>query len=75
MVVIPASYFGNFLLANRTDAVLCLPEADKLSSSSQVVDHFDIQTLLKIGLPLRVKGIGFAFNLVVRLVVRIRRID
>ena len=75
MVIIPSRYLGDFLLANRTDAVLCLPEADKLSSSSQVVDRFDIQTLLKIGLPLRVKGIGFAFYLVVRLVVRIRRID
>ncbi len=74
-MIIPSRYLGNFLLANRTDTVLCLPQADKLSSSSQVIDHFDIQTLLKIGFPLRVKGIGFAFYLVVMLIVRIRRID
>jgi hypothetical protein len=75
VVIIPSSYLGDFLLANGTDAVLRLPQADKLPSSSQVIDHFDIETLLKIRLPLRVKGVGIAFYLDVALVERIRRID
>ena len=75
MVVIPSSYVGDFLLAEWTDAVLRLPQAEKLPSSSQIVDHFDIQTLFKISLPLRVEGVGLAFYLDVALVERVRGID
>ena len=33
MVIVPSSYLGDFLLANRTDAVLFFPEAQELSST------------------------------------------
>ena len=75
MVIIPSSYRRDFLLANWTDAVLRLPQADKLPSSSQGVDHFDVQTLLKVGLPLRVEGVSFAFYLDMALVESVRRVD
>jgi hypothetical protein len=73
MMVVPPGYFGDFLLADWTDAVLLFPEAYELPSTAQVVGHFDIQTMFKIRFPLRVKGISRSFDLDVGLVEGIRR--
>jgi hypothetical protein len=33
MMIVPSGYLGDFLLANRTNAILLLPETQELSST------------------------------------------
>ncbi len=62
VVVVPPSEFGDFLVADRTEAVLFLPEANELASLSEIVHHFEAKSLLKVGFPSRVVRVGFAFD-------------
>ncbi len=60
-MVVPSGYLGDFLLTNWTDAILFFPETQELPATSQVVRHFDIETMLEVCLPLWVKGISCTF--------------
>ena len=75
MVVIPAGYFGDFLLANRTNAVLGFPQTDELSSSAKGVDHFDIQAVFKVEFVLWVEGVSVASYLDVSSIRRVSSLD
>ena len=62
VVVVPSREFGDFLVADRTEAVLFFPEANKLASLSEIVHHFEAKSLLKVDFPSRVVRVGFAFD-------------
>ena len=60
---IPPCDLGDFLLTYWTDAVLLLPEIEKLSSPQKRVDHFDPKSFLKVGLPLGIIRVGLRLDL------------
>lgn len=62
VVIVPASEFGDFLVADRAEAVLFFPEAEELPSLSEVVCHLETQAFFKVGFPSRVIGIGRPFD-------------
>src|ERR1700686_247198 len=62
MVIMPAREFGDFLVADGTDAVLFLPETQQLTALFEIICHFEAKSLLKVDFPGRVVGISCAFN-------------
>jgi hypothetical protein len=59
MVQLPPLLQCERLAANQTLPVLFLPEVMHFPTTAQGVRYLDLQTLLKIALPLRVVGLGF----------------
>lgn len=51
MVVVPARDLGDFLLANRANAVLFFPRVDKLPSPAQTIDHLQAKPSFKVDFP------------------------
>ncbi len=41
VMIVPPSKFGDFLVADRAEAVLFFPQAKQLSATPKVVGHFD----------------------------------
>ncbi len=41
VMVVPASEFGDFLVADRAEAVLFLPQAKQLAALPEIISHFD----------------------------------
>ena len=39
VMVVPASEFGDFLLADRTDALLFIPKVEELTALPEIVCH------------------------------------
>ncbi len=62
MVAVPPCQFGDFLVAEWTEAVLLFPEEKQLLFPFEVVCHFHIETLFKVGLPFWVIGVGFTLD-------------
>ena len=54
----PAGLLGNELPAERTDALLFLPEGEEGLSMAEVIHHLLFQSLLKVKFPGWVVGIG-----------------
>ena len=50
-MAMPSCHFGNVAVAERAEATLLFPEREQLSFPFQVVCHFHIETLFKVGLP------------------------
>src|SRR5688500_4529000 len=67
MVLIPAREVGNFLGADRTDAILLLPKVEKVPPSFEGACHLHAETGLEVGLPCRVVRISLSFDLGVAL--------
>ena len=57
MVAVPPRQFGDFLVAEWTEAILLFPEEEQLLFPFEVVCHFHIETLFKVGLPFWVIGV------------------
>jgi hypothetical protein len=74
-MVIPSGYLGDFLLANWTNTVLFFPETEQLSSTFQIIGHFDIKAMLEVGFPLCVERVSFPFYLDVPFEVGIGGLD
>src|SRR5712692_2851950 len=51
MMAVPSCQFGDFPGAERAEATLLFPEMEQLSFPFEVVCHFHIETLFKVGLP------------------------
>ncbi len=62
-MAVPSREPGDLLLTDRAKPLLLLPEVKKLLPVLQVGVHFEIQTFLEVGLPLRVVGIGLLSDL------------
>src|SRR6266516_8169626 len=62
VVTVPPCEFGDFLVAERAEAALLFPEIQQFPFPFEVVCHLHIETLFKVGLPLRVIGIGFTLD-------------
>lgn len=60
VVVVPASKFGDFMVADGTETVLFFPEPKQLAALSEIDNHFETKTLLKIGFPFRVVRVSLA---------------
>jgi hypothetical protein len=41
VMVVPASEFGDFLVADGAKAILLLPEAEELAALFEIISHFD----------------------------------
>jgi hypothetical protein len=41
MMVVPAGEFGDFLVANRAETVLFLPQVKQLAALSEIMGHFE----------------------------------
>ncbi len=62
VVIVPTSELGDFLLTDRTDAVLFFPKMEQLAALPEVIDHFDAEAFFKIELPGGVIGVGLSFD-------------
>ena len=62
MVAVPPCQFGDFPLAKWAKAVLLFPEGKYLPFPFKVLCHFHIETLFKVGLPIRVIRVGFILD-------------
>jgi hypothetical protein len=58
MMAMPSCHFGNFPVAERAEATLLFPEMEQLPFPFQVVCHFHIETLFKVGLPCGIVRVG-----------------
>jgi hypothetical protein len=65
VMVMPSRQRGNLLVADGAQPVLLLPEVEQVAPPAQVPLHFHIETMFKVGLPCRVEGVGFCFDLLV----------
>src|SRR5579862_1109646 len=63
MVQLPPLLQYEWLTANQTLPVLFQPEAMHFPKAKQGVRYLDLQTLLKITLPLRIVGVGLPSDL------------
>ena len=62
MMAVPAGQLCEALLADRTAAVLLLPQTKQIPSAMQIVSHTHAQPGFKVGLPLRIIRIGIALD-------------
>src|SRR5207248_5248598 len=62
MMAVPSCQFGNFSVAEWTEAALLFPEIEQLPFPFQVLCHFHIETLFKVGLPFGIIWIGCALD-------------
>ena len=60
MMAMPAGQFRDALVADRTKAILPLPQTKQMPPPLQVVSHAYTQTGFKVRLPLRIIRIGLA---------------
>src|SRR5262245_2632547 len=62
MMAVPAGQLCEALMADRTAAVLLLPQTKQIPSAMQIVSHTHAQPSFKVGLPLRIIRIGLALD-------------
>jgi hypothetical protein len=62
MMAMPAAQLGHALVADRTQAVLLLPQAKQLPSTLQIASHTHVLTGFKVRLPLRSIWIGLPLD-------------
>ena len=58
MMAVPSCQFGDFSVAEWAEATLLFPEMEQLPFPFQVVCHFHIETLFKVGLPCGIVRVG-----------------
>ena len=58
----PTREFGDFLVADRTETVLFLPQIKQLLPTLQVLGHFQGEALFKVDFPGRIVGVGCCFD-------------
>jgi hypothetical protein len=58
MMAMPTAQLGHALVADRTQAVLLLPQAQQLPSTLQIASHTHALTGYKVQFPLRIIRIG-----------------
>src|SRR5437879_3106950 len=62
VMTVPSCERGDFLGAERAETVLLFPEVEQFPSPFQVVCHFHIETLFKVGLPFGIIWISFVLD-------------
>ncbi len=62
VVIVPTGELGDFLLTDRTDAVLFFPKMEQLAALPEIIDHFDAEAFFKIEFPGRIVGVGLSFD-------------
>ena len=65
MMIVPARKLGNFLVTDRTQAVLLLPKIKQLAPTFELLGHLEAKPLFKVGFPgwvIRISG-GFKLNM------------
>ena len=62
MVTVPPCQFGDFPVAERADTALLFPEVKQFPFPFEVVCHFHIETLFKVGLPVCVIRVSFILD-------------
>jgi len=61
-MAVPSRYPGDFLLTDRTESVLLFPEMAKPAFPLERVCHVNVETFFIVVLPLRIIGVGLAFD-------------
>src|SRR6266568_7816624 len=62
MMAVPSGDLGDFLLTHWTQSVLLFPEMEQPVFSLERCLHANIETLLKVGLPCWIVGVGLCFD-------------
>ena len=61
-MVVPPGKFGDFLVADWTNTVLFLPQVKQLPPTFEILFHFQIEPLFKVGFPSGVIGVCCPFD-------------
>lgn len=63
MMAMPSGELGDLLVAEGTEALLPFPKGDQSFLPCEALLHRHVETFLEVEFPVRVKGIGSAFDL------------
>src|SRR5579864_3831313 len=74
VMAVPACDFRDFLLTHWAESVLLFPEMAKPAFPFERVCHVNVETFFIVALPLRIIGVGLAFDFRVSLNGHARRL-
>jgi hypothetical protein len=61
-MTVPSREFGDFLVADGTEALLFFPEGEQFSFPFQIGCHVNVEPFFKILFPLWIVGVGLTLN-------------